>query len=97
MVALIAVLLRTGLTSAEKAIMEAMLLSLCLNLFISYPFNSILHHKVGPHFSLAQSHALISQFMRLLDSLAMASSALYGNIPNHFPVIYASHLLLDSL
>ena len=46
-VALIAVLLRTGLSSAEEAVMDADLLSLCLTLFISYPFNSILHHKVG--------------------------------------------------
>ena len=46
MIALIAVLLRTGLQAAEDAIMQAMLLSLCLSLFTSYPFNSILHHKV---------------------------------------------------
>ena len=45
-VALIAVLLRTELRSAEEAVMEATLLSLCQSLFISYPFNSILHHKV---------------------------------------------------
>lgn len=47
-VALIAVLLRTGLQIAEEAIMQAMLLSLCLQLVITYPFNSLLHHKVRP-------------------------------------------------
>lgn len=47
-VALLAVLLRTGLPAAEEAVMKAHLLRLCLSLFADYPFNSILHHQVRP-------------------------------------------------
>lgn len=44
-IALLAVLLRTGLHAAEQAVIEAGLLKRCSKLFVDYPFNSILHHQ----------------------------------------------------
>ena len=47
-IALLAVLLRTGIPAAEEAVIDAKLLPFCFSLFISYPFNSILHHQARP-------------------------------------------------
>lgn len=44
-IALLSVLLRTGLHAAEQAVIEARLLDRCFGLFAAYPFNSILHHQ----------------------------------------------------
>uniref|UniRef100_A0A7S0WRG6 Uncharacterized protein n=1 Tax=Chlamydomonas leiostraca TaxID=1034604 RepID=A0A7S0WRG6_9CHLO len=45
-VELLAVLLRSGSSTAEAAIMQAGVVPLCLQLFAQYPFNNILHHCV---------------------------------------------------
>lgn len=44
-VALAAVLLRTGSHLAEALAVRARLLPACLQLFLRFPFNSILHHQ----------------------------------------------------
>ena len=54
-IALLAVLLRTGIPAAEDAVIDAKLLPFCFSLFTSYPFNSILHHQARPH--LRQGYA----------------------------------------
>ncbi|KAK9832575.1 hypothetical protein WJX81_000047 [Elliptochloris bilobata] len=45
-VALAAVLLRTGAPLAEELAVRVRLLPACLQLFLHFPFNSILHHQV---------------------------------------------------
>eukprot|EP00891_Asterochloris_glomerata_P000136 jgi/Astpho2/136/e_gw1.00004.6.1_t len=45
-IALVAVLLRTGQQVAEQAVMASGLLRRSLELFLQFPFNSILHHQV---------------------------------------------------
>lgn len=50
-VALAAVLLRTGAPLAEELAVRVRLLPACLQLFLRFPFNSILHHQARhlPH------------------------------------------------
>jgi serine/threonine-protein phosphatase 6 regulatory subunit 3 len=45
-VELLAVLLRSGLPSAEAAVMSADAVRICLGLFARYPFNNLLHSQV---------------------------------------------------
>ena len=47
-VALAAVLLRTGAPLAEELAVRVRLLPACLQLFLRFPFNSILHHQARP-------------------------------------------------
>ena len=43
---LVAVLLRTGSEAAETAIIASGIVRRILNVFLRFPFNSILHHQV---------------------------------------------------
>lgn len=45
-VELIAVLMRTGDSNAEQAVIQTESISLCMRLFQKYPFNNLLHHSV---------------------------------------------------
>jgi hypothetical protein len=45
-IALLAVLLRTGSQVAEEAVINSGILKQVLHLLLQYPFNSILHHQV---------------------------------------------------
>ena len=46
---LVAVLLRTGSEEAETAIIESGAVQEVLQVFLRFPFNSILHHQAGPY------------------------------------------------
>ena len=45
---LVAVLLRTGSEAAERAIMASSAVQEVLQVFLRFPFNSILHHQASP-------------------------------------------------
>lgn len=45
-VELIAVLMRTGDSNAESAVIQSEAINLCMQLFRKYPFNNLLHHSV---------------------------------------------------
>ncbi|KAK9815853.1 hypothetical protein WJX72_010762 [[Myrmecia] bisecta] len=45
-IALVAVLLRTGSQVAEEAVIQSGVMLKCLQLFLRFPFNSILHHQI---------------------------------------------------
>ena len=46
---LVAVLLRTGCEEAETAIIDSSAVQEVLQVFLRFPFNSILHHQAGPY------------------------------------------------
>ncbi len=46
---LVAVLLRTGSEEAEGAIIESSAVQEVLQVFLRFPFNSILHHQASPY------------------------------------------------
>lgn len=62
---LVAVLLRTGSEEAESAIIESSAVQEVLQVFLRFPFNSILHHQVGPYpFLKPPLHACCSRCHR---------------------------------
>lgn len=77
---LVAVLLRTGSDKAEGAIIESSAVQEVLQVFLRFPFNSILHHQACPYpFLKPALHARCSRCHRGIASAHKAGSTTPGS------------------